>query len=160
MLPSQQCQSTEGFEWDIHLKSVNQYSLCPAFGSVVAVCRAVRRGGCCAGSRSWWSRRDLRRKRERNRNSSSARSNDVCTAKRWLKSNRSTYVGATVTACLCSLQGRPQDFGYGGQCPLATWGEENLENLTTKWCILKYIWINMWSAENCFFACFCFLIFH
>jgi len=33
-----------------------------------------------------------------------------------------------------------------GQCPLATWGEENCENLTTKWCILKYIWINMWSA--------------
>ena len=85
-----------------NLKSVNQYSLCPAVGSVVAVCRAVRRGGCCAGCRSWWSRRDLRRKRERNRNSSSARSNDVCTAKRWLKSNRSTYVGAT---CDCLLAG-------------------------------------------------------
>jgi len=36
----------------------------------------------------------------------------------------------------------------GGQWPLATWGEENSENLTTKWCILKYIWINMWSAQR------------
>jgi len=34
----------------------------------------------------------------------------------------------------------------GGSMPLAAWGEENFENLTTKWCILKYIWINMWSA--------------
>ena len=34
----------------------------------------------------------------------------------------------------------------GGQCHLAAGGEENFENLTTKWCILKYIWINMWSA--------------
>jgi len=25
-----------------------------------------------------------------------------------------------------------------GQCPLATRGEEICENLTTKWCILKY----------------------
>jgi len=31
----------------------------------------------------------------------------------------------------------------GDQCPLAAWGEENL---TTKWCILKYVRINMWSA--------------
>ena len=29
-----------------------------------------------------------------------------------------------------------------GSMPLAAWGEENLENLITKWCILKYIWIN------------------
>jgi len=26
----------------------------------------------------------------------------------------------------------------GCQCPLAAWGEDNFENLTTKWCILKY----------------------
>ena len=37
-------------------------------------------------------------------------------------------------------------FGLGGQCPLAAWGQENFEYLTTKWCILKYIWIRMWSA--------------
>ena len=30
-------------------------------------------------------------------------------------------------------------FWLGGQCPLAARGEENFENLTTKWCILKYI---------------------
>ena len=45
------------------------------------------------------------------------------------------------------------------------------ENLTTKWCILKYIGINMWSAwrrspynppfrKLLFFACFRFLIFY
>jgi len=28
-------------------------------------------------------------------------------------------------------------FWLGGQCPLAVRGEENFENLTTKWCILK-----------------------
>ena len=27
----------------------------------------------------------------------------------------------------------------GGQCTLAARGEENFENFTTKWCILKYI---------------------
>ena len=61
-------------------------------------------------------------------------------------------------------------FWLGGQCPLAAWGEENL---TTKWCILKYIWINNglhsavlytclpWllskyniNIENCFFCMF------
>ena len=66
-------------------------------------------------------------------------------------------------------------FWLGGQCPLAAWGKENFENLTTKWCILKYIWINMWSASRRFLhlpalialkiqqiniACFRFLIFH
>ena len=30
-------------------------------------------------------------------------------------------------------------FWLGGQCPIATCGEENFENLTTKRCILKYI---------------------
>jgi len=35
--------------------------------------------------------------------------------------------------------------GPGSQCPLASWGEQNFENLITKWCILKYIWINTWS---------------
>ena len=30
-------------------------------------------------------------------------------------------------------------FWLGGQCPLAACREENFENLTTKWCILKYI---------------------
>jgi len=30
-----------------------------------------------------------------------------------------------------SVQGLLQDFGYGGQCPLAAWGEENFENLTS-----------------------------
>jgi len=29
-----------------------------------------------------------------------------------------------------------QDFDYGDQRPLAAFGEENFENLTTKWCIL------------------------
>ena len=29
---------------------------------------------------------------------------------------------------------------------VSAWGEENFKNLTTKWCILEYIWINMWSA--------------
>ena len=38
-----------------------------------------------------------------------------------------------------ATQGRPQEFGQGGQCPLAAWGEESFGNLTTKWCILKYI---------------------
>jgi len=42
--------------------------------------------------------------------------------------------------------GTSAGFWLGGQCPLAARGEENFENLTTKWCILKYIWINMWSA--------------
>jgi len=42
--------------------------------------------------------------------------------------------------------GTSAGFWLGGQFPLAAWGEENFENLTTKWCILKYIWINMWSA--------------
>ena len=37
-------------------------------------------------------------------------------------------------------------FWLGGQCPLAAWGEENFENLATKWCILKYIWINVVST--------------
>ena len=44
------------------------------------------------------------------------------------------------------LHGLPTWFWLGDQCPLAAWGEENFENFTTKWCILKYIWINMWSA--------------
>jgi len=30
----------------------------------------------------------------------------------------------------------------------ATWGEENFENLTTKWCILEYMWINVWSWHS------------
>jgi len=34
---------------------------------------------------------------------------------------------------------RSAGFWLGGQCPLAARGEENFENLTTKWCILKYI---------------------
>ena len=76
--------------------------------------------------------------------------------------------------------GTSAGFWLGGQCPLAAWEEENFENLTTKWCILKYrpIWINMWSAysavlytclpwllskynantENCFLFCM-FLLF-
>jgi len=35
--------------------------------------------------------------------------------------------------------GTSAGFWLGGQCPLATRGKENFENLTTKWCILKYI---------------------
>ena len=35
--------------------------------------------------------------------------------------------------------GTSAGFWLGGQCPLAAWGEENSGNLTTKWCILKYI---------------------
>jgi len=46
----------------------------------------------------------------------------------------------------CVEPGTSAGFWLGGQCPLAAWGEENFENLTTKWCILKYILINMWSA--------------
>ena len=30
-------------------------------------------------------------------------------------------------------------FWLGGQCFLAAWGEDNCENLTTKWCIVMYI---------------------
>ena len=43
--------------------------------------------------------------------------------------------GVSVTLCAGTSAG----FGLGGQCPLAARGEENFENLTTKWCILKYI---------------------
>ena len=44
-------------------------------------------------------------------------------------------------------------FSLEGQCPLAAWSEENFENLTMKWCILKYIWINMWSAFVVLYIC-------
>ena len=37
------------------------------------------------------------------------------------------------------FSGTSAGFWLGGQSPLAAWGEENFENLTTKWCILKYI---------------------
>ena len=50
--------------------------------------------------------------------------------------------GVSVTLCAGTSAG----FWLGGQCPLAARGEENFENLTTKWCILKYIWKNVWSA--------------
>jgi len=43
----------------------------------------------------------------------------------------------------CTLPRASAEFWLGGQCPLATRGEENL---TTKWCILKCIWINVWLA--------------
>ena len=43
--------------------------------------------------------------------------------------------GVSVTLCAGTSAG----FWLGGQCPLAARGEENFENLTTKWCILKYI---------------------
>jgi len=61
------------------------------------------------------------------------------------------YATVTGTGLIQVLKDMPQSgtsagFWLGGQCPLAAWGEENFENLTTKWCILKYIWINMWSA--------------
>jgi len=53
----------------------------------------------------------------------------------------------TIVSCLNILwPGTSAGFWLGRQCPVAAWGEENLENSTTKWCILKYIWINMWSA--------------
>ena len=55
--------------------------------------------------------------------------------------------------CLCTRSEMPDSqpatsagFWVRGSMPPAAWGGENLENLTTKWCILKYIWINMWSA--------------
>jgi len=35
--------------------------------------------------------------------------------------------------------GTSAGFWLGGQCPLAAWSEGNFENLTTKWCILEYI---------------------
>jgi len=34
----------------------------------------------------------------------------------------------------------------GSMPPCRLRREENFENLTTKWCVLKYIGINMWSA--------------
>ena len=37
--------------------------------------------------------------------------------------------------------GTSAGFWLGGQCPLAALSEEYFENLTTKWCTLKYIWI-------------------
>jgi len=46
-------------------------------------------------------------------------------------------------------------FWLGGRCPLAAWGEENFENLTTKWRILKY-WKMLLFA---FFACWFFIHF-
>jgi len=65
-------------------------------------------------------------------------------------------------------------FWLGGQCPLAAWGEENFENLTMKWCILKYIYVvrtALFSTPACpdcsqmfrkllLFCMFRFLIFH
>jgi len=65
-------------------------------------------------------------------------------------------------------------FWLGGQCPLAAWGEENFENLTMKWCILKYIYVvrtALFSRPACpdcsqmfrkllLFCMFRFLIFH
>jgi len=44
--------------------------------------------------------------------------------------------------------GTSAGFWLGGRYPLAAWGEDNFENLTTKWCIREYIWINMWSAQR------------
>jgi len=63
---------------------------------------------CCEGSRSWWSRRDLREKRRRNRNSSSARNSGGCMAKSSLKSSRSMLLSSVslVVLCVC-LQGNP-----------------------------------------------------
>jgi len=55
-----------------------------------------------------------------------------------------------------SLYTQPRTFAgfwLGGRCLLAAWGEENFENLTTKWRILKY-----WKML--LFAFFCLLIFH
>ena len=37
------------------------------------------------------------------------------------------------------IEGTFAGFWLGGSMPLAARGEENCENLTTKWCILKYI---------------------
>jgi len=34
-----------------------------------------------------------------------------------------------------------------GQCPLAARSEENFENLTTKWCILKYNYLNRYVVS-------------
>jgi len=39
----------------------------------------------------------------------------------------------------CTARNVRRILDRGGQCPLAACGEENYENLTTKWCILKYI---------------------
>ena len=53
--------------------------------------------------------------------------------------------------------GTSAGFWLGGQCPLAAWGEEIFENLTTKLCILKFIWINNYLvsiAPFCTPACF------
>jgi len=53
-----------------------------------------------------------------------------------------TYFGdvghTIVSQVVCSTRGAA-GFLLGGQCPLAARGEEIFENLTTKWCILKYI---------------------
>ena len=51
-----------------------------------------------------------------------------------------------LSVCLSVRPRASARFWLGGQCPLAAWGEENCQNLTKKWCILKYIWISVWSA--------------
>jgi len=51
------------------------------------------------------------------------------------------YPIPVVTTVIHLLIRKSAGFWSGGQCPLAAWGEENFENLTTKWCIMKYIWI-------------------
>jgi len=48
---------------------------------------------------------------------------------------------ATLTSAFELQPGTSAGLWLGGQCPLAAWGKEKFENLTTKWCILKYIWI-------------------
>ena len=48
------------------------------------------------------------------------------------------YDYRNLLVCQCHA-GTSAGFWLGGQCPLAAWGEDNFKNLTTKWCILKYI---------------------
>ena len=47
-----------------------------------------------------------------------------------------TLIGSHTLRVDWHAQARPQDFGQGVPCRL---GRKQFENLTTKWCILKYI---------------------
>jgi len=82
--------------------------------------------------------------------------------RRWMTVIAVRAVYYSTVEQLCWIVHRPQCSrasagfwlgGYGGQCPLAAWGEENSENLTTKWCILKYIWINCGQHSAVLYTC-------
>ena len=52
------------------------------------------------------------------------------------------------TACHTVLTPRASaGFWLGGQCPLAAWGEENFENLATKWCMHSEVYLNKYVVS-------------